>query len=536
MKTYQALVAALHDEGLDTMFGIMGDANMHYIAHYVDALGGRYLGTAHEATAMSMTDGFWRGSGRLAIASVTHGPGFTNVMTPLTEAVRNGSPAIVVTGDTPRDRTYGQNIDIPAVVAPTGAGYEPIYRSDTVVFDARRAVHRARVEQRPIVMNLPSDVMNGDTDEIITGGPTTVAPPTLIADEDAIDRALGLIASARRPLVLAGHGAALAGARAELEALAELLGAPVATTLMGLGFFRGHPWDLGVCGSLSSATAIEVIAESDCIVAFGASLNRFTAAEGDLFRGKRIVQCVLDAGPVGLYTRPDEVVLGDARATAQRFVDALHEAGPANTGWAARNADRIAAADVSREHRDRSSEATVDPRTAIARIDQLLPPNRRYVSDLGRFFTVWKYLHGHEPSSFTHTAHFGSIGLGLGTAMGVALGGNRPTVLLAGDGGFMQYAAELATAARYRIPLLVLLLNDSAYGMEYRKLTDFGDDPRHCLTEWPDFATFARAVGAEAFTVRDLADLTEVGKTATDLTGPYLIDIRLDPTIDTLGS
>jgi thiamine pyrophosphate-dependent acetolactate synthase large subunit-like protein len=536
MKTFQGLTTTLFHEGLDTMFGIMGDSNMHYIAHYVDTLGGRYIGTAHEATAMSMADGYWRSSGRLATTSVTHGPGFTNILTPLVEAVRNRSSVIVVTGDTPRDRTYGQNIDIPGVIAPTGAGYEPVYHSGTVVFDVRRAVQRARVERRPIVINLPSDLMNGNTAETIEDRPSLIAAPMLAADDDALDRALGVIASAARPLVLAGQGAALAGARAELDALAEMLGAPVATSLMGLDFFRGHPLNVGVCGNLSSDIAIEVISAADCIVAFGASLNRFTAAEGDLFRGKRIVQCVLEPDAVGLYTTPDAVVLGDARHTAQCFVDALRGAGIKVSNWGHRFAERITASDITTEYVDRSGRETVDPRTAIARLDALLPESRQYVSDLGRFFKVWKYLHGSGRSSFTHTAHFGSIGLGLGTGMGVAIGApDRLTVVLTGDGGFMQYAAELSTATRAGIPLLVLVLNDEAYGMEYGKLADFGDDPRLCLSDWPDFVTFGQAVGAHAMVVREIADLDRVAKLAGDLSGPCLVDIRLDPTVDILA-
>jgi thiamine pyrophosphate-dependent acetolactate synthase large subunit-like protein len=535
MKTFQGLTKALVDQGFDTMFGIMGDSNMHYIADFVDALGGRYIGTAHEASAMSMADGYWRSSSRPGLASVTHGPGLTNIMTPLTEAARNGSQVLVITGDTPADRTYGQNLDIQGAVAPTGAGYERVYRCDTVVSDLRRAVHRVRTERRPIVLNFPSDLMNGETAEVVGHG-TAIPPARLIADDDAVDRALGLIANANRPLVLAGHGAVTAGARAELDALADLLGAPVATTLMGLDFFRGHPLNLGVCGNLAANLTIEIVSTADCVIAFGAALNRFTAAEGDLFRGKRIVQCDLRPEQVGLFTPVDEVVLGDARDTAQRFVSTLADGGFTGSGWGRRYADRIAASDVTNEYVDRSGDGYVDPRTAIARIDAILPESRQYVSDLGRFFKVWKYLHAFRPNGFTHTAHFGSIGLALCTGIGVAIGDpSRLTVVLAGDGGLMQYAAELSTAARLKIPMLVLVLNDAAYGMEFGKLKDFGDDPRLCLTAWPDFVEFAHAVGAQGMTVRDLDDIAAVGKAAANLTMPCLVDIRLDPTLDILA-
>lgn len=178
----------------------------------------------------------------------------------------------------------------------------------------------------------------------------------------------------------------------------------------------------------------------------------------------------------------------------------------------------------------------VDPRTALARIDAFLPESRRYVSDLGRFYKVWKYLHAYQANSFTHTAHFGSIGLGLGTGIGAALGDtSRLTVLLVGDGGFMQYAQELSTAVNLRVPLLVLVFNDSAYGIEYRKLAEFGDDPRHCLSDRPDFAELARTLGADAVTVRVPSDLDRVADLATNLSKPCLVDIKLDPALDILA-
>lgn len=533
MKSYQALTSTLVDEGVDSIFGLMGDANMHYLAHFIDSLGKRFVGCTHEAGAVAMADGFHRASGDLAVASVTHGPGFTNTVTSIVTAVRYGSQILILTGDAPYERTYAQRIDIAAVVAPTGAGYERVHRSDTVIADVRRAIHRVRTERRPVVLNFPSDLMNGDTDEVQGPGPMITMASRSEPDADALDRALGLIATAKHPLILAGRGAVEADAAPEIKALADLLGAPVSTSLLGMDLFRDHPLDLGIYGSLASGLASEVIAAADCVIAFGASLNRYTAFMGELFQGKRVVHCDISPVDVGVFTPVDVAVIGDAKVVARRMTEALASADLKAGRWGQRYTERIAKWRPSDEFADESGPQTVDARTAAIRLDELLPAERRIVSDVGRFHIVWRYLHVATPGCFTHTSSFGSIGLGLANAIGAAIADpSRLTVALIGDGGFMMNATELSTAVRNHVPLLVVILNDSAYGAEYVKLADFGDDPKHSIINWPDFGELAVAMGARAHTARSVSDLDAIPQLIDELDGPCVVDIKIDPAVD----
>jgi len=534
MKAYQALAAELVEQGVHTVFGLMGDANMQFVAHYSGELGQRFLGATHEAGGISAADGHFRMTGQVACASVTHGPGITNTVTALTEATRNRSQMVVLTGDTPPVRTWTQMIDIGAVVAPTGAGYERVYSAASVVFDLRRALHRARTERRPVVLNFPYALMQGEADSApkLVPAETRVVNGTL--EDETLEDALDLIAGAKRPLILAGRGAAASGAREDVLALAELLGSPVATTLLGRDLFAGHPLNLGICGSLASSVGTEILMQSDCILAFGAGLNRYTTFIGELTQGKRILQVDTDLTNVGLYTSVDHVIHGDAATVARRLTEVLTEAEFEGSGWGRKYSERLTAYKPTDDFEDKSANGFVDVRSAVVRLDEVLPADRNVVTDVGRFITAaWRFMTVTDPLRFTHTSTFGSIGLGLGTAIGAAVSSpERLTVAVMGDGGFMMTAGELSTAARHRVPLLVVVLNDGAYGAEYTKLKNHGDDPDFSLVEWPDIACVGTAMGAQVLKVTRLEELDQLAKLVQDLEGPLLVDVRLDPTLD----
>jgi thiamine pyrophosphate-dependent acetolactate synthase large subunit-like protein len=534
LKLYQAFTQILSENGVDTMFGLMGDANMQYVTDFIDNCGGTFVGSVHESGAVSMADGYGRVANRVGVASVTHGPGLTNTITALTEAVRNQSQLLLITGDTkPGWDLSPQNFDIGGVVTPTGAGYERVYGADTLLRDVQRALRRIVVEHRPVVLNLPVELLASDAGELQKNGLQTVFPPSASAiDAETLDDALGIAASGRKVVVLAGRGAVLADAHDSLVHLAGLLNAPLATTLLAKDYFRGHPQNLGICGTISSSLSRDAIAEADCILAFGASLNKHTAG---MLGGKRIVQCDTAPSGIGKFTPTDVSVLGDAKAVAASMAEGLSTAGfEADDGWATEIERRVQAASPFDDFTDRSGAGTVDSRVAMIRLDEILPLERTVVTDSGRFLLApWRYLHVADPTSFIHTTNFASIGLGLGTAIGAATG--RPeqlTVAVLGDGGFMMHMAEFSTAVRDHLRLVVIVLNDAAYGADYITLQSYGIDPTHAYLKWPEFAPVAEALGARGLTVRSLGDLDEVGHALASADGPVLVDVKVDPTVD----
>lgn len=538
MMVYEAFNTALLAGGTDTIFGLMGDANMLYLAEFQDR-GGRFVPVVHEASAVAAADAWSRVTGRVGVASVTHGPAVTNTMTSLVEAVRSRSRVLLLTGDTPPVPTHFQRLDLAGLASAAGAGYEKVYKPTTVARDLGRAMQRVVAEDRPVLLDLPIGMVR---QEVATQAPVAPVRTRATGTPEAVDldAALGILATARRPIVLAGRGAVLAGAREELVALADRLGAPLATTVLAKDLFRGHPSNIGIFGNLSHGAAALAISEADCVVAFGASLNVYTSGGGKLLRGKKVVQVDVDPGAFGWSASVDEAVSGDAKAAARLMREALAAAGLQPThGWLQRTQQAVARHDLADDFQDRSAEDTVDVRTAMLRLNDLLPERRVLVSDIGRFVLgVWPYLEVTDPLEFTTMGGFGSIGLGLAGAIGAAVARSGsatvPTVAVVGDGGFMMSLPELATAVRERLPLIVVVLDDGAYGAEHYKLVHFGANADYSLNTWPDLVTVAQAMGAGGMTVRQVADLETLPARLADHDGPFLLDVKLDPHVNIL--
>lgn len=531
MLFHEALARALADHGVTHVFGVVGDANLFVMDSFQRETGGTYVSVANEAGAVLAANGFAETSGRVGVATVTHGPAFTNTVTALVEGLKNRTPLLLVAGDTATTaRDHHQKVAQRELALVAGVGFEQVRSPATMPEDVATAIRRAELERRPIVLNVPAEFQWAETDASPVPARSVVRQPAH-PDDAALDAAVGMIAGSRRPIVLAGRGVADADGRKALLRLAERIGAPVATTLRAKDLFRGHPHDLGVFGTLANPVAQEVIARSDCVVVFGAGLNHRTTVDGSLLDGKRVVQVDSDRGAVNRFSRVGAPVIADAAVTADRIVEWLDAAGVPGTGFASPElAERIAAYDYA-DFVDESTEVTVDPRSFLKALEETFPAERTMVIDAGRcIFNVWAMLHVPEPSAYVHTVNFGSIGLGMGNAVGASFGADRPVLLLTGDGGFMLGGlTEFNTAVRHGSDLVVVLFNDSAYGAEHIQFRHRDMDPAISTFDWPDFAPVAQALGGDGYTVRCLADVEGAMEMIRNRTRPLLIDVRIDP-------
>jgi thiamine pyrophosphate-dependent acetolactate synthase large subunit-like protein len=530
VKAHQSIAATLRKLGVDTMFGLVGDANLLMVHSFV-ASGGHYISAANEAAATLMAVGYASTSGGLGLATVTHGPGLTNTVTPLVHGVRSHTAMVLIAADTPaHDRDHLQSVDQRELVSATGAGFEQMRSPTTISEDVSRACRRAIEESRPIVLNMPTEFKLVDVD-----APVVVDLPArqrIRPDIAALDDAVGLVASASRPIVLAGRGAISPAARSALIGLADRIDAPLATTLKAKDLFRDHPHDLGVFGTLSSSIAAETIAASDCILAFGASLNGWTTASGGYTQKRRIMHCDVSLSRIGRFTPVDAAVVGDAATTAETIVEWLDEGEVEGSGFAG-----PALADKLRHwthdpYTDQSDTDSVDIRTALQALEAAVPDDRTAVFDAGRFsIPALKFLHAPNPYAWVPTLDFASIGLGVPTAIGASFGRpGHPVLVVTGDGGFMLGGlAEFNTAVRHHVDLIVAVLNDGAYGAELRHLRNYELGTELSQFNWPDFADVAAALGGEAATVSCPADLEKLSDVIENRRGPLLIDIKLDP-------
>lgn len=532
MLFQDAMSRALVAHGVDTVFGLIGDGNLFVMDSFQRLPGTTYVGVAHEATAIGAAAGYANVTGRLGVATVTHGPALTNTLTPLVDAVKARLPLLVLAGDTrPEDHLHLQNVPQRAIVEAAGAGFEELRSPSSLSVDLATAIHRAHVEMRPVVLNMPAHFQWTQTEH----SPS----PSLLVDgrgtiprSDVVEEAVGVIASARRPLVVAGRGAIDPVSRAAVLRLAHRIGAPVGTTLKARDLFRGEPHDLGIVGTLAHDLAQETIALADCVITFGASLNRHTTVSGSLAEGRPLVQVDDDRRALGRFLAPDVGVLGDVAATADALVGLLDEAELPPTAFAS---DALAARLAQPDPEDdRSVAGDIDIRTALRRVDAAVAADRTVVTDAGRFvYTAWPMLGVQDPQHFVHTANYGSIGLGMGAAIGAATGRPaHPTLLVTGDGGFVMGGLnEFSTAVRHGLDLVVILLNDGSFGAEHIQFVRRDLDPGLSLFAWPDFGPVAEALGGRGFTVGSLEELDAALASLPGRDRPVLIDVRLDPNL-----
>ena len=525
---YQNIAQSLKDNGVETIFGLMGDANLFMVDSFVRDCSGRFVPAAHEGSSVLMALAYTHVADKVGVATVTHGPALTNCMTALTEGARGHIPMVLLAGDTPvANPRHLQSIDQREVVKATGAGFEQMRTPETVAMDVARAFYRAQVERRPIVLNMPADFMWREAAHTPSVLDVFTAPGG-VAEGEILDNAIGMIASARRPLILAGAGAVKA--REEIVKLADRLEAPLATTLKAKGLFKDHPYNIDIFGTLSTPAAYELIAQSDCIICFGASLHDFTTDQGKLMKDKRIVQIDVTTTAIGGGLHPDAALVADAGLTAETILYWLNEAEIPASGFT-RDLD-IAKLTEHPIGPNKTADGCVNYIHALERLEEVLPKDRLLVTDGGRFMTeVWVRLSVQGPKSFVATTNFGSIGIGLQEAIGAGVAApEKPVVMFTGDGGFMMGGInEFNTAVRLGLDLIVIVANDSAYGAEHIQFIDRKMDPSLTEFHWPSFAEIGASLGGQGYTVRNNAELEEALAAIPNRTGPMMIELKLDP-------
>jgi thiamine pyrophosphate-dependent acetolactate synthase large subunit-like protein len=531
MLVAEAVGRALAGLGVDAVFGLLGSGNLTVTNALRDA-GARFVAARHENGAICMADGYARVSGRLPACSVHQGPGLTNAITGLTEAAKSRTPLLLLAADTPAAALRSNfRIDQAGLVEAVGAVVERVHGPDTAMADTARAVRRARVERRAVVLMLPLDVQAMECpDAALPPAGPSLAPPR--PDDAVVAAVADLLAAAERPAIIAGRGAVLADAADALRRLGELTGAVLATSAVANGLFAGDPYDLGIAGGFSSPLAARLLREADAVIAFGAALNQWTTRHGTLLgRDARVVQVDLDEEAIGAHRPVDVGVVGDAGATAAALVAELE----------ARAASGMRSPGLAEDIRDyrwrnerfQESTAALDPRTLSIALDDLLPEERTVVVDSGHFMG-WPsmYLRVPDAAGFVFPQAFQCVGLGLGNAIGAALARpDRLTVAALGDGGALMALSEFETLGRLGLPVLVVIYDDSAYGAEVHHFRPQGQAVD--LAQFPDtdFEALAKAAGCAGITARRIEDLDGVREWLEVRDRPLVLDAKVDPDV-----
>ncbi len=543
-KLATAVGQALADEGVRAAFGVVGNGNFLAVAGLM-AGGARYVAARHEGGAIAMADAYYRATGDVAVCTTTYGPGLTNTATGLAEAVKHRSGVLLLSGDQPTGGPRPIDIDQGAFAAALGARTVRVTDPATARGTVACALELARGGKCPVVLSLPADMLGATVPDLRARGavPDQTAVlalaacqaifPVLVAAE--VGAALDALASARRPLLLAGLGAYRSGAARPIAVLADRLGALLTTTVMADGLYRDSPWSLGICGGFASPRAAGIMGDADVVVAFGASLNDFTLHGGTLLHpGATLVQVDLHGAPTA--GRVDLCVTGDAAQVASALLDGAQARGLAASGWRAEVAADIGR--ISWEHEpydDASTASRIDPRSLSLTLAGLLPRERTLVMDGGHFIG-WPamYWPAADPSALVFTgAAFQTIGLGFAGAVGAAVGrADRTTVVALGDGGALMGLPELETLIRLSQSALVVIFNDAAYGAEVHMYRPLVTDISPATFGDTDFAAVARSLGAIAVTVRTADDLTAVRAWRDrGCHGTFVLDCKVVPDV-----
>lgn len=515
------------NEGVEACFALLGDANMHWAAS-LSGQGCRMLYVRHEHCAVAAAMAYARKSGEIGLATVTCGPGLTQIMTALPAAVRARLPLVIFAGEQPlASGWYNQGIDQAPLVRATGAAYHSLHIPERMPIAVRDAFVQARHERRPVVIGVPFDLQSrpwAGAQPVLT--PSRQLMPRLAPmppNTDDIARALEMIHQAQKIIVMAGLGTVESSAAAACRQLAERCDGLLATTLPARGLFHDDPFSLGVAGGFSSDLARRCFSEADLVIAVGCSLAHHNTDGGKLWPNARVLQIDLD--PTALHQgriSADAHVRADARLGVEALLAGIP---PRQLTWRA-----PALAEKLRNTPADSMKFEIepgyhDPREVVAALEAVLPLGWEMVNSSGHCSFFFAQMPSRPQDRFLTIREFGAIGNGISFALGVAVARPDHTVVLFdGDGSLLMHIQELETIRRHGLKILIVVMNDGAYGSELHKLRAEGRSEEGAVFGRPDFAAIARAFGVGGEKVNDLANLPDMVTAFSNTAGSAVWD------------
>jgi thiamine pyrophosphate-dependent acetolactate synthase large subunit-like protein len=532
VKVYEALARGFVREGTRGVFTMMGDANMHWL-NALSKLGVQLYDVRHEGAGLAMADGWGRVTGEPGVCSTTGGPGTTQLATTMVVAARARTPLVAFCGDSATgDAHDAQVFDQARFASAVEAAYVRLERPGDAYAVVRETFELARRESRPVVLGAPQDVQQADfpgTGDYVAATRSVFSP---VLDEESLRAAADVVERSARPILLLGRGALAADAGDAALEFADRTGALVATTLHAKNWLNEAPFHIGIAGGYGTRTARELLRSADCLVAAGASVSSYTSDAGALFASAEIVQIDRRASvPMGDRRPPAVYLQADAREALERLTAELARRGHSSRGLRTPEVAETLAHAFDDDHEVELEPGTVDPRAACVALDEAIPQHIGLVLGSGQQIRFPTMLMRRQRPYVVAQHHFGCIGQGLTTAMGAVAATGRPAFTVEGDAGFMMHLAELETAVRYRLPVLVVVMNDEALGAEFHKSRSVGLDERLALISTPDLGAVARALGAEGSLARTIDEVVAAAERWAANPGPALIDVRISRSV-----
>ncbi len=546
MTCSRIILECLLEQGVDTVFGYPGGTILNVydeleLHGYKDKI--HHVLTAHEQGASHAADGYARSTGKVGVCFATSGPGATNLTTGIATAYIDSSPVVFITCNVSENligRDAFQEVDITGITMPiTKCNY--LVRSPQELADIMREAFAIARSGRPgpVLIDIPKNITSATANYEYLPVEQHAAHGRLAAmlrrsshdlkipepDFGDINRLLSMIEEASKPLILVGGGVIRSkGAVPEFRKFVETLKAPVASTIMGGGALPGdHPLFTGMIGMHGSHASNYAVSECDLLIAIGCRFSDRVATDPDTFATKaRIVHIDIDRAEIDKNVKTDHHIIGDAR----RILQLLNQKLPAHDypewkEWV-----------FSHKEVPLKKDDTLHPHEILETIQSVTGGKAIIATDVGQH-QMWaaQYYHFSQPGQFITSGGFGTMGFGVGAAMGAALGNpGVPIVLCTGDGCFRMNCHELATLEHYHIPVIIVIFNNHTLGMvrQWQHLIYEERYSQSDLDRGPDFVKLAEAYGIASGRAATQAEFESLLRKAAESNAPWVIECSID--------
>ena len=538
-----ALIDSLVRHGVDRIFGYPGGAILPiydelYRAEERGDL--KHILVRHEQSAAHAADGYARATGKVGVCFATSGPGATNLVTGIATAHMDSIPMVAITGQVPRGAIGTdafQETDIFGITLPIVKHSYVVRHAKDMARIVAEAFHIASTGRPgPVLIDIPKDVGIEECDYIpVEPGQIDLAGfnPIEKGSPRQIDRAVQLIAAAKRPLLYVGGGAIIAAAHAEIQQLAEHFQLPTTTTLMGLGAFdENHPLSVGMLGMHGTAYANYAVSECDLLIAVGARFDDRVTGKLDEFASlAKVIHVDIDPAEVGKNRAPDVPIVGDVKVCLQQMLQRIAEAGiVANAEMTKIWRDRIARWKRDYPLTAPQPEGALSPQEVIAALGKAAP-EAFFTTDVGQHQMWAAQFINYGPRQWISSSGLGTMGYGMPAAMGVQVALPEAQVIcISGDASFQMNLQELGTLAQYGINAKTVIINNGWQGMVRQwQQAFFGQrySASNMQVGMPDFVKLAEAYGVKGMLLRDRADLDTTIAEMLAYDGPVLVDAQV---------
>lgn len=521
----EIIIECLKEQGVDTVFGYPGGTILNvYDALYKHSDEIFHVLTSHEQGAAHAADGYARATGKVGVCMATSGPGATNLVTGIATAYMDSVPVVAITANVNLPllgKDSFQEVDIAGVTMPiTKHGY--IVKDVNILADTLRKAFKIAKSGRPgpVLVDVTKDV-TANKCEFTPMEPAAMERVNRYTEND-IEAALKLIAGAKKPFIYVGGGAVASGAFEEVRAFAKKLNAPVCDTLMGKGVFDGYdPLYTGMIGMHGTKASNLGLSESDLVLALGARFSdRVTGNASKFAQGAKIIHVDIDNAEINKNIKADVALVGDLKVVLSELIEKMEA--KSNPEWEAHILE------LKEKYPLKYDDSQLSCPYVMEEIDRVTKGEALITTDVGQH-QMWaaQYFHYTQPRTFLSSGGLGTMGYGLGACIGAKMG--RPEKIcinIAGDGCFRMNMNEMATASRYNIPIIQVVINNHVLGMVRQWQTLFYDHrySQTVLEDAVDFCKVAEGLGCAAIRVTQKEEVAPAIEKAISLNKPVLIE------------